>query len=624
MTPAPEPEPEIPFQPLSLRPERVRARGGVVVAQGRLVHVPPLGGQQREEEKEGSGGDGETARVPSCLTFGSAASEEQDQDQEGYGGYGEEGRSLTPVFKRMHAQELESGSWGRTSTTRMQVPAPPSSVFSLSLGASNSGSVGRSSGYKMSVRSGLSFDDEREFGGEHDNDDEERTHSPVLLSEAQRARRLLGMSGGTMGGSDVSAYYKPADEQLDVDDEDSDVPGELREILKVHGRERERERPVEMEEDDNIPVFRASLTDHSSYPPKTTPVNVNAFPSSPALSSSNSHSLPSPTFTSEDDTKKSFDFTGELRKLNESGASDRRSFVEQLENAFRTPARVDLRYGFEVLPPAAPPPLPAMMPGGMGLAAAFEFSSGGVSREEEDEESAFDDDVSRIVDVQLPSWSTSTDVTHANANTNANPNASGAPAADASNTDSLQLASLSISHSKSRSRLMDVKEPSGLLLSASTSSSSSSSSRPSDGELDRSFKFGGLPKSDVASSSKEEKEKGAQKELTLSDIIPPPEHVRSISLAGASLSSSVSRQAQAQAQTHMTAADSDPSADLDSAALEDDSVLKSIYAKILEGLPPAVPRPKRVDPGVANSGVVVAKVHFFRVGFMNRRLTELE
>ena len=38
-------------------------------------------------------------------------------------------------------------------------------------------------------------------------------------------------------------------------------------------------------------------------------------------------------------------------------------------------------------------------------------------------------------------------------------------------------------------------------------------------------------------------------------------------------------------------------------ALEDDSVLKSIYAKMLEGLPPAVPHPKWVDPGVANSGV---------------------
>ncbi|KAJ7585441.1 hypothetical protein C8J56DRAFT_1087354 [Mycena floridula] len=42
------------------------------------------------------------------------------------------------------------------------------------------------------------------------------------------------------------------------------------------------------------------------------------------------------------DTKKSFDFTGELKKLNESGVSDRRSFVEQLENVFKMPAKIDL------------------------------------------------------------------------------------------------------------------------------------------------------------------------------------------------------------------------------------------------------------------------------------------
>jgi hypothetical protein len=48
----------------------------------------------------------------------------------------------------------------------------------------------------------------------------------------------------------------------------------------------------------------------------------------------------------KDDTKKSFDFTGELKKLNESGGSDRLSFVEQLENAFRTP--VDLRDDFDL------------------------------------------------------------------------------------------------------------------------------------------------------------------------------------------------------------------------------------------------------------------------------------
>ncbi len=73
---------------------------------------------------------------------------------------------------------------------------------------------------------------------------------------------------------------------------------------------------------------------------------------------------------SEEDTNKSFDFTGEIKKLNESGDSDRHSFVEQLENAFRTPAKIDLRYDFAgpikddflqvdvpPIPPLPPPPV---------------------------------------------------------------------------------------------------------------------------------------------------------------------------------------------------------------------------------------------------------------------------
>lgn len=58
--------------------------------------------------------------------------------------------------------------------------------------------------------------------------------------------------------------------------------------------------------------------------------------------------------SSEDDTKKFFDFTGELQKLHESGGSDRLKLVEQLETAFCTPAKIDLRYDFD-LPLDAPP-----------------------------------------------------------------------------------------------------------------------------------------------------------------------------------------------------------------------------------------------------------------------------
>ena len=198
-----------------------------------------------------------------------------------------------------------------------------------------------------------------------------------------------------------------------------------------------------------IPVFYTSLTDHSEYPVKTTTTTHPSPSPFPSPSPSHSRSLPSPTTTSEDNTKQSFDFTGELRKLNELGASDRRGFVEQLEDAFRTPAMVDLRYGSEV----PPPPLPDMPLGMMKkLGGAFELS-GGASGDSDRDGEAFDDGVLRIVDVQLPSWSTvSAEVTnldeaHLDTNTDSN---------------SLQLGALG--QSKSRSRLVDVQEPLGYCL----------------------------------------------------------------------------------------------------------------------------------------------------------------
>ncbi|KIM47258.1 hypothetical protein M413DRAFT_271782 [Hebeloma cylindrosporum] len=279
MTPAPEPEPEIAFQPLGLRPERrVRAaagataaeRGEVVVgvAQGRLVCVPPRGGVG-EAEKAGD----DEGRVPSCLTFGSdglrGGIEAGEGEGDGHGFPGEEegreGRSLTPVFKRMQAQE--NGSWGRTN---LLPPTNPPSVFSLSLGVSGS------AGKRTSLMSAFSFD---VHGALEDDDADDQPHSP-LPDESQHQssfsstrRRALGMSGGTMGGSEVSLV-------VDEDDEDSDVPDELREILNKEHHEKE----MGLE----IPVFRASLTDHSTFLPKSSSA---PFPSS---SSSPSLSLPSP------------------------------------------------------------------------------------------------------------------------------------------------------------------------------------------------------------------------------------------------------------------------------------------------------------------------------------------
>ena len=114
----------------------------------------------------------------------------------------------------------------------------------------------------------------------------------------------------------------------------------------------------------------------------------------------------------------------------------------------------------------------------------------------------------------------------------------------------------------SASRIVDVKEPTFVqgdddtpdevtnsddVRVSSDRLACSTGSRPSDGELDRSFRFGGLPQNE---SSPED-----TKQLTLSDIIPPPECARAISEASLLLDN------------------------LEDSV--DDSVLKSIYAKLM-------------------------------------------
>ncbi|KAL0062368.1 hypothetical protein AAF712_010779 [Marasmius tenuissimus] len=347
---------------------------------------------------------------------------------------------------------------------------------------------------------------------------------------APGARRMLGMKG-TMGGSDVSAYIV---DDIDVSDPDSDIPDELQNILASQS-----------DRDDTL-SFRAPPS-----PPAESPAEVPHFELE--LGSASEPEMDIPVFhanvldenenlvddvTSEeesDHTKKSFDFTGELNKLNESGASDRRSFVEQLENAFKTPAKIDLRcdFGNGFLHADAPPlpPLPSM------------FSKQSVP-----------EDVSTSYEKREVSVS-STDV----------------QACTSTQGPSVDLKSLSLS------QLLDHKEPTLLPGSDSLSSqevthetdicmelprplktstsTSSSRSRASDGELNRSFKFGGVvPKPSI------EKEQEQDEPLTLSDIIPPPSRARALSTASSEV---------------------------------DDSVLKSIMEKATEvPLRQAVPRPR--------------------------------
>lgn len=174
----------------------------------------------------------------------------------------------------------------------------------------------------------------------------------------------LGLAG-TLGGPEP---------EIDAEDPDSDIPDELQNILSGQSDDdtthsfadplsiRRRSRapspglppltalPVlqdtpqekQLKKEASIPVFRAALFDEDANQADVDEGDGSA---------------------SEDDTGKSFDFTGELQRLNESGGSDRRSFVEQLENAFRTPARVELGFnlGSELFQKAEEaPPLPAL------------------------------------------------------------------------------------------------------------------------------------------------------------------------------------------------------------------------------------------------------------------------
>ncbi|KAF7791167.1 hypothetical protein EIP86_002178 [Pleurotus ostreatoroseus] len=171
--------------------------------------------------------------------------------------------------------------------------------------------------------------------------------------------KTLGLTG-TLGGPEP---------EIDPEDPDSDIPEELQDILASQSDEEMTQRfdnnasvagsyppspgvppgtPLptfdDEDEESEFPVFRVTLLGEND--------------------SANEADMDSPASPCGSDTGKSFDFTGELKKLNESGASDRHSFVEQLENAFRTPARVDLGFDLEDRSFLRPdvPPVPLLPP----------------------------------------------------------------------------------------------------------------------------------------------------------------------------------------------------------------------------------------------------------------------
>ena len=168
------------------------------------------------------------------------------------------------------------------------------------------------------------------------------------------AMRGLGLAG-TMGSA--------IELQVDPEDPDSDIPNELQEIL------------AEQSDEENTDLVSLH---HSLRPLSPPPVDIPLPPTPPSRVSQLLEELHAPIYraqlddeeanhgdvddgaSEEDDTKRSFDFTGELQRLSQSGVSDRRSFVEQLENAFRTPAMIDLGLDTDFQATDAPP-IPAIL-----------------------------------------------------------------------------------------------------------------------------------------------------------------------------------------------------------------------------------------------------------------------
>ncbi|KIY52945.1 hypothetical protein FISHEDRAFT_69402 [Fistulina hepatica ATCC 64428] len=364
-------------------------------------------------------------------------------------------------------------------------------------------------------------------------------NSPSLNRRfSHETRRILGLSG-TMGGSEVSAY---ADPDLDVSDPDSDIPDELQVILSHSPG------------DDTL-SFPASAVP-SSLPPTSPPAEPLPTPEVSVVQN-NEDDDSAPVFCanvtvdggdcveldieedhlSEEDQDKSFDFTNELKKLSESGGSDRLSFVEQLENAFRTPAdsKVDLVYGLgqgfldAKLPPVPPLPMVEIAKSQSCHSAMQESSlviedpSGNVKRNSESSNCSKISPTASILPIRPePSLSNVREPDFE-------------PASD------------------SPCSVTEVSKDE--VLAASTqalrSASSASTSGSSEGRLNTSFRFGGRP------SQRQVKQKPVPA-ITLSDIVPPLSHAREFSQSSLMLGDdSVLRSILAQAEEVCDRRDSD-------------------------------------------------------------------
>jgi serine/arginine repetitive matrix protein 2 len=286
---------------------------------------------------------------------------------------------------------------------------------------------------------------------------------------SKEARKDLGLAG-TLGGS---MSPRSLERSMNPDDPDSDIPNELQAILTG----RDTERVVDLE--DTLSSLSTPLTLQPPSPglPPESPLPTPVV-SQESIMLSSRPVIPTPwmdgeqledndgsdsSSLGENDTKKSFDFTGELKKLSESSATHRRSFVEQLESAFRTPTRYNLA-GFGQFGPGEKDisPVPSI---------PLLASRRPVSNEPH-----------MVASTSVPPLLPSPEI-----------------------IVSKKLGGATSLHDSSRSRAQK----------------SIASSKPSYGQLDLNFKFGGTPPS--AKSTE-------RSQLTLSDVIPPPSHARSLSM----------------------------------------------------------------------------------------------
>ena len=181
-----------------------------------------------------------------------------------------------------------------------------------------------------------------------------RTGMP-MSNEVQKDLGLAGTLGGFVS-------LRDSNQSVGYDEPDSDIPNELQVILAAGEDKLTSPSPSHRPPSPGLPprsplpipaILQTSIAS-SDRPMIAVPWKDEGQPGD--YDESDSSSL------EENDTRKSFDFTSELKSLSESAGSHRHSFVEQLENAFRTPAKYDLdgfgHFGPEDVPPVPPIPHP--------------------------------------------------------------------------------------------------------------------------------------------------------------------------------------------------------------------------------------------------------------------------